>query len=69
MIANDYIAEVEHPTCGTTKNVGIPIGLSETPASIRSVAPQFGQHTEEVLSEVLGYDWEHIGALREDGVL
>lgn len=69
MLANDYIAEVEHPTCGTTKNVGIPIGLSETPASIRSVAPQFGQHTEEILSEVLGYDWERIGALREDGVL
>ena len=31
--------------------------------------PQFGQHTEEVLNQLLGYDWERIGRLRDDGVL
>jgi crotonobetainyl-CoA:carnitine CoA-transferase CaiB-like acyl-CoA transferase len=68
MLANDYIAEVDHPQHGPTKMVGIPVGLSETPGSIRRVAPQLGQHTEEVLLEVLGYDWEKIGELRDMGV-
>jgi crotonobetainyl-CoA:carnitine CoA-transferase CaiB-like acyl-CoA transferase len=40
-----------------------------TPAQIAREAPEFGQHTEEVLSEALGLSWEEIAALREDGVL
>ncbi len=68
MLANDYIVDVEHPS-GTIKNVGVPVGLSETPGSIRSVAPEFGQHSELILNEILGYDWEKIGELREKGVL
>ena len=32
-------------------------------------SPEFGQHTEEVLTEVLGYSWEEIGRLREEEVI
>ena len=68
MIANGYITEVEHPVLGRIKLADHPIRYSETPHSIRSVAPELGQHTEEVLLE-LDYSWEDISALQEKGVV
>jgi crotonobetainyl-CoA:carnitine CoA-transferase CaiB-like acyl-CoA transferase len=67
--ANDYIVDFDHPTYGATKVVGLPVGLSETPGSVRAPAPELGQHTEEVLLDVLGWDWERIEALRNDEVI
>ena len=69
MLANDYIVEVDHPQHGATSMVGIPVRLSETPGSVRSPAPELGQHTEDVLLNVLGWDWERISALIEAEVV
>ena len=69
MLANDYIVDFDHPTYGTTQYVGIPVRLSETPGSIRSAAPEHGQHTELLLTELLGYGWDEVSALRERGVI
>ena len=66
--ANDYIVELDHPTQGRIPVVGVPWRFSETPAEPGAVAPELGQHTEEILQE-LGYTWEQIGGLREQGVL
>ena len=66
--ANEYIIEVEHPTQGRMPVVGVPWQFSETPAQVAASAPELGQHTEEILLE-LGYSWEQIEALREQGVL
>lgn len=63
--ANNYITEVDHPQHGPTEMLGVPVALSETPGSIRRVAPELGEHTEEILLDVLGWDWERIGELRE----
>jgi crotonobetainyl-CoA:carnitine CoA-transferase CaiB-like acyl-CoA transferase len=67
--ANDYIVTIDHPQHGPTKMVGVPIQLSETPGSVRTPAPELGQHTEEILLDVLGWDWDRISALREKGVI
>ena len=67
--ANDYVTTFEHPSFGPTPVVGIPVRLSETPGSIRMPAPEFGQHTEEILTEQLGYSWEDVGRLREQEVI
>jgi crotonobetainyl-CoA:carnitine CoA-transferase CaiB-like acyl-CoA transferase len=67
--ANRYVTQFEHPSFGATRVVGIPIGLSDTPGSLRRPAPEFGQHTEEILTEVLGYSWDEIGRLREREVI
>ena len=67
--ANGLIAQVEHPTHGVTEMVNLPVGLSETPARIAGVAPEFGQHTEELLVDELGYSWEEVAALRERNVI
>ena len=67
--ANDYVTEFDHPTYGPTKMLGMPVRLSETPGSVRLAAPELGQHTEEILLDVLGYDWERIAELRKLDVI
>ncbi|MFC1993171.1 CaiB/BaiF CoA transferase family protein [Chloroflexota bacterium] len=69
MLANDYIVDFEHPYYGPSKVLGFPITLSKTPGKVRSAAPEFGQHTEEILLDVCGYNWEEISQLREEGVI
>jgi crotonobetainyl-CoA:carnitine CoA-transferase CaiB-like acyl-CoA transferase len=67
--ANGYVQDVEHPTFGTIQMVGMPFRLKETPGAIRRSAPEFGQHTEEVLTEIAGYSWEEIERLREKEIV
>ncbi len=61
--ANGYIRELEHPTAGRVKVSGNPIILNGDIDSAAAMAPELGQHTEEVLLE-LGYSWEEIDGLR-----
>jgi crotonobetainyl-CoA:carnitine CoA-transferase CaiB-like acyl-CoA transferase len=67
--ANRYVTTFEHPAFGPTQVVGIPVGLSETPGALRRPAPEFGQHTEEILTELLGYSWDDVAELREREVI
>jgi crotonobetainyl-CoA:carnitine CoA-transferase CaiB-like acyl-CoA transferase len=67
--ANDYVVDFEHPQHGTVQMLGLPVRLSETPGRVRAPAPEFGQHTEQILLERLGYDWERIGELRRKEVI
>lgn len=69
VIANDLVTDVEHPVHGTMQAIGMPFRLSETPGTVRRVAPEFGQHTEEVLLEDLGYGWDEIERLRAKEVI
>jgi len=64
VIANDFIIDYDHHTLGPVKVVGLPVKLSETPGEVIAEAPEFGQHTEEVLIELGGYTWEEITELR-----
>jgi crotonobetainyl-CoA:carnitine CoA-transferase CaiB-like acyl-CoA transferase len=64
VLANGYVTTFPHPTFGPTQVVGVPIRLSETPGQLRRPAPEFGQHTEEVLTDVLGYSWDDVARLR-----
>ncbi len=68
VIANEYFTELSHPVYGQMKEVGVPVQLSETPGSARFPAPEFGEHTEEVLL-AHGYGWEQIAELRDKGVI
>lgn len=61
--------ELEHPEVGVRKHIGIPYQLSGTPLQVRAPAPCLGQHTDEVLRDVLGLPDTQIASLREKGVL
>jgi formyl-CoA transferase len=58
--------ELDHPQRGKWFNVGMPIKLSASPAVIKR-SPTLGEHTDEVLKEVLGYDQGKIDTLRGAG--
>ena len=62
----DMWVELDHPQRGKWWNVGMPIKLSASPAVIRR-SPTLGEHTDEVLKQVLGYDEARIGALQQAG--
>lgn len=63
------LVEVDHPTAGRIKLAGIPVKYSDTEATIKSHPPLLGEHTEEILSEVLGFDKDKIEDLRSREVL
>jgi len=66
--ANAMLTTLDHPVHGPLKMVSPAVNLSATPGRIRTAAPEFGQHTEEVLLEA-GFGWEEISALRDEGVI
>ena len=63
--ARGFYTELEHPLLGQYKIQGIPFKLSQTPAEISRPAPLIGQHTREVLTELLGLSLQHIGGVLE----
>ena len=66
--ANDFFVPIEHPTYGHMEVVANPIKLSKTPATIRMPAPEFSQHTEQILLDC-GYTWEDITQFKEQGAI
>lgn len=61
--------DLPHPSAGQVKLVRNPIRMSATPATSGMAPPLLGQHTAEVLREVLGRSEEEIAALRERGIV
>jgi formyl-CoA transferase len=62
------IADVEHPQRGTFKTVGCPLVLSDSPVEIAS-SPLLGEHTADILREVMGCDDAELQQLRAEGVI
>jgi formyl-CoA transferase len=62
------IAEVKHPQRGMFKTVGCPIILSDSPVEVQT-SPLLGEHTAEILTDLLSYDQAKIGQLRAEGVI
>jgi formyl-CoA transferase len=66
--ATGTVVEVEHPARGQYLTVGNPIKLSDSPADVRR-SPLLGEHTDEVLREVLRFSDKEIAAIKASGAL
>jgi crotonobetainyl-CoA:carnitine CoA-transferase CaiB-like acyl-CoA transferase len=63
------VVEMDHPKVGRFRSIGNPVKTPPVPEGPFEPPPMHGQHTEEVLREVLGYSREQIGELEEKGVI
>lgn len=69
VLSRDMIVETHHPIAGTIQMAGVPIKMSATPGSVDKPAPLLGQHTAEILHELLGLTTEQIEGLRQRQVV
>lgn len=63
------LTEVKHPKLGKIKLLNTPFRFSETPACVRARPPLWGEHTREVLRDMLGYKKAQIDRLLKEGVI
>jgi crotonobetainyl-CoA:carnitine CoA-transferase CaiB-like acyl-CoA transferase len=68
VVANDYLVDIQREGGAPLRMVATPVQMSKTPGHIRGLAPELGQHTEELLLEA-GYSWEDLEELRAEGVI
>ena len=66
--ATGTVVEVDHPERGNYLTIGNPIKLSDSVAQVRR-SPLLGEHTDEILKEVVGLDDNEITAAREEGAI
>lgn len=69
IIARGMIQEIEHPTAGTIRLIGSPLNFSETPTATPTHPPLLGEHTDDVLRDVVGVSKSQISKLRRDAVI
>ncbi|WP_409463715.1 CoA transferase [Amycolatopsis sp. GA6-003] len=67
LAARGFYPTLEHPIAGAVRHEGIVARLSATPGALTTPAPLLGQHTEEVLRELLDLDDDRLAALRAAG--
>jgi benzylsuccinate CoA-transferase BbsF subunit len=67
--ARAFFGRVPHPEVGVRSHAGIPWRLSHGPNGVRMAAPLMGQHTDEIVREVLGLSAAEIARLREAEVI
>ncbi len=68
-LALGMVQELEHPKAGRIKVTGVPIQLGRSPGSVRLPPPTLGQHTQEILRELLGMSEKEVEELRTDGIV
>lgn len=64
--ARNHFAVAEHPYVGAHRFEGLPLHLSRTDWQLRHGAPGFGEHTEEIMTELLGYTQDEVTALKAE---
>ncbi len=67
--ARELKVEIEHPTAGKVALIRSPMRFSETPVEYTVPPPLLGQHTDEVLSKVLGKTADEIASLKKAGTV
>ncbi|HEX9595712.1 MAG TPA: CoA transferase [Anaerolineales bacterium] len=67
--ARGFFTQLAHPEVGVRTHMGMPWLLTQGPNGVRTPAPLLGQHTDQVMHEVLGYAAQEIARLKEEQIL
>jgi len=67
--ALNLFTSVTHPRFGELRQISPPFDFSDTPASVRTPPPELGEHTDSILSEVLGLTAAQLAELRQAAVI
>jgi CoA:oxalate CoA-transferase len=67
--ARGMLVDVHHSIAGMHQIVGPPVKFSKTPGRVTKSAPLLGEHTEEILRDLIGYNTEDIEHLKDEGVI
>jgi crotonobetainyl-CoA:carnitine CoA-transferase CaiB-like acyl-CoA transferase len=65
----EMILSVKHGRLGDMQVVGTPMKFSRTPCHMEKASPDLGEHTDEIMKEILDLSQEDIMKLREEGVI
>ena len=66
---NPVFEQVDQPGIGTYLTPGSPLDFGVAPRETVQPAPKLGQHTDEILGEILGLSGEEIASLHDDGIV
>jgi crotonobetainyl-CoA:carnitine CoA-transferase CaiB-like acyl-CoA transferase len=66
---NEMLIEFDHPTAGPTRVPGMPVRFAATPTTVRRPPPLKGEHTDEILYELLGLSQSEIATIRRTGAV
>jgi crotonobetainyl-CoA:carnitine CoA-transferase CaiB-like acyl-CoA transferase len=66
--ARKMFLEIDHPSAGRHTVIGSPVKMSATPPRVETPAPRLGEHTEEILTGILGYPPETVAAFKRDRI-
>jgi formyl-CoA transferase len=69
VLAREMVVQAEHPTAGTINLVASPLKIPTAPVVVRYPPPLLGEHTGQILTELLGMDEAAIAELRATGVI
>ena len=67
--ANNMVVEIEESDLGKVREMGFPVKLKLTPGEIKGRSPKLGEHTEEILTDLIGYSADEIAGLKEQGIV
>lgn len=66
--ANDYVVAYDDPRFGRIRNLGSAIQFEETPANVTAPSPALGEHSEEILIDLLGYSEQDVQQFKAEEV-
>ncbi|NIM89399.1 MAG: CoA transferase [Candidatus Aminicenantes bacterium] len=69
LLSRNMLVEADHPAYGKVRVLGNPMKMSEIEEQAFAAAPTLGEHTEEILSELLGYSEAQIEKLRKENLI
>jgi formyl-CoA transferase len=67
--AREMVISIPHPSAGTVRMVASPLKIPTAPTEVRFPPPRLGEHTEQVLCDLLGYDQQAVQRLRDAQVI